>query len=195
MAGSGKFTLPVKLEERVSLMYQILNKMQQDKVEPFNFVRPFYTSRSNSLHDYVRFFNENFSEPLLREIRFKLEDLDLDLPEDDRQEVSSIPVVQIIQNAQNVVQQHITGNNNNQSASIKVNNEQLDNLLSELRKEITVHVTDSGQKNECLETVSAVEETLKAEKPSIKAASMLLKTIPALGNIASIISAIIACVS
>jgi len=195
MAGSGKLILPVNLEERISLMYQILNLMQEDKKEPFNFVRPFYTSRSNRFDDYVRFFNENFSEPLLREISYKLEDLDLDLPEDDRQEIQNIPMVQIIHNAQNVVQQSVNGNNNSQSASINVNEGQLDNLLSELRKEIAEQIKDNDKQQESLETVSAVEETLKSDTPSIKAAGMLLKTLPALGSISSIASAIMTFIS
>lgn len=190
MSGSGTLLFPTNMDDKLSLMYQTLIKVGNKEMEAFNFARPFCATSSSRIDTFISFFNNNITQPLMREIGYKLEDIELELPMDDRQEITA-PMIQIVHHANNVINQNITGNNNNQTASINVEHSELDKMLSELRQAISQLELHTEEKQRHLETVDACEDLVKAEKPMVRAAQTLLFSLVPLGaNIATIATAI-----
>ncbi|MEZ8398924.1 hypothetical protein AB6C85_12795 [Vibrio splendidus] len=190
MRGSGSLIFPTITDDRLSLMYQALQKIGNKEMDVLNFSISFCASSSSRINTFVSFFNENVTEPLMREIGYKLEDIELELPMDDRQEVTA-PMIQIVHHAENVINQNITGNNNNQAASITVENSELDKMFFELRQAISELELNSDEKQGHLETIQACEGLVKAEKPMLTAAKTLLFSLVPLGaNVAAIATAI-----
>lgn len=189
MAGSGELSFPYNIDDRLSIMYQLLLKVDNKEIEAWNFALNFCATRSNSINVYIQFFNENITQPLMMEISYKLEDIELEIPQDDRKEVTSQVINQFFNNTGSFINQTSLGDKNNQTANISVNNNEVDKLLIDLKKVISGLAISSDEKKENLETVDVCEELLKEDK--LKPIKKLLKTLIPLGaEVATIVSTI-----
>ncbi len=100
--------------------------------------------------------------------------------------------LQIIHYAENVIQQSASGNNISQSANIQVDND-VASLLQDLKDEIN-KVVAVEERQTALEIVDTVEGLAVEPRKNSRAIGILLKTLPHLGSIASIASAIMTAV-
>ena len=130
MVGSGDLTFPTNLEERMALMYQLLDKVDRNKIDLINFAHNFFATGDRHIDSIIYAFNEAVVDPLARELAYRIEDLEEEMPENNK-EIYPLANIQIIHNAANVVQQSASGNNIQQSASIE-NGHELKQLFSDL---------------------------------------------------------------
>jgi len=100
--------------------------------------------------------------------------------------------LQIINAGDNFIQQISQGNENTQKASIKIKNVELEKLIAELKNAIMSDITDKNEKLRAIDLANGVEKELSLEEPNKTVISTLLKAIPVIGSIGSIISAILA---
>lgn len=176
----------------LSIMYQLLLKVDNKEIEAWNFALNFCTTSSSRIDVFIQFFNENITKPLMMEISYKLEDIELEIPKDDRNEVAQQVVNQFFNNAGNVINQTSLGDKNNQTANIYVNKNEVDRLLVELKKVISGLAISSDDKAENLETIDVCEELLKGDEPKLKPVKKLLKTLIPLGaEVATIVSTVL----
>jgi len=188
MVGSGDLIFPTNEDERLSTMYWLLLKANGEELDAANFAGHFYSSGRNNINDNIRFFCDTVVVPLKRDIAYKFEEMLDDLPTDP---ASSIPLthIQIIEHAQNVIQQSAHGSNISQDASIRGDSE-LDVKFEALRKEILKNISISSEQEDALEASREAQELINLNPPKKSAAKRILGTIPALGSIGSIISGI-----
>ena len=193
MVGSGELSFPTNLDERLSLMYQLLRKINSDDVRFFDFSNTFFAISDNSIDSYIYAFNDAIVEPLMRELGYRFEELEESLPENQR---DSVPLaqVQIIHNAHTVIQQSASGSGINQTASIGTDSE-VQRLFDELKKEVKEKVQEENKRIEALEIVESAEALTQAEIPKPTAIKALLSALPPLGNIGSIVSAILSAIA
>ena len=187
MEGSAQLTFPTNIDERMSLMYQLLYKIYNGDVDWLNFCVDCFANTTNQVDTHLYSFNQAISEPLFREIGYRLEDLDEELPEDTMAEVNPTSF-QIIQYAENVIQQNANGENISQSANIQVDSK-VASLIQDLKDEIN-KVAAGDEKETALEAVGSVEELAVEPKKNSRAIGYILRSLPTLGNIAAIASAI-----
>jgi len=193
-AGSGNLAFPTDLDQRLSLMYQLLCKIESGQLNFHTFVIDFFAMKSNRINDYIYSFNCAISEPLFRELRYRLQDIEDELPTNNKVEVDP-PLLQIIHHAENVIQQNTFGNNNQQIANINIENSEIADLFLKLENELNSLKEKVDNINEHLEIVLTCKELAAQENPKLPAIKRLLSTLPTLGNIASISSAIIAAIT
>jgi len=185
----GRLSFPTEIDERLSVMYELLCRINEQKINMIGFCGNNFIIGSNKIDDYIYAFNDVVSQPLFRELGYRLEDIQDELPTDNSVEVSS-PMIQIIHNAQNVIQQSAFGNNNHQSAEINNSNDELTQLFNELRNEISSLNLSNDEMVESIETIDSCEELLDSERPKVNTVKKLLGLLPSMGNVASITSAI-----
>jgi hypothetical protein len=193
MVGSGQLTFPTNLDQRLSVMYQLLSKVNAGEVEFMDFSHTFFATGDTRIDSLIYAFNEAIVEPLARELSYRFEEIEEAMPENQRDTVP-LANIQIIHNAQNVIQQSATGSNIAQTANIEQNKE-LDGLFAKLKKEIHEAVDDNESKKESIEIVESAQALANAESPKPRAVKALLKTLPTLGNIGSIVSAILSAIA
>jgi len=186
MSGSGQLIFPTDPEMRMSLMYQLLLGIRDGRVNLNGFVIHFFAIGSSRIDDYIYALNEGITQPLVRELAYRLEELQEQLPADRTATVSSA-VVQIIHQATNVIQQHASGEHIIQNAGITVNPE-LANLFEQLRHAVQELPTE--QRTEAIEIVASAEEVAAAPKPRLAVIRALLKALPSTDAILSITSSI-----
>jgi hypothetical protein len=193
MIGSGNLTFPVDLDNRLSLMYQLLYRIDNNQLDLIDFSTNFLVTGSSRYDDYISAFNEAISQPLFREMQYRLQDLGDELPGDSSAEVP-LSIIQIIQHAENVIQQNALGNGNQKSASILNGTNELQNLFDKLRAELSLLSIPQEEKNRHLEVIEASEALATQANPKKASVRALLSTLPALGNMASVVSAIISAI-
>ena len=193
MFGSGNLSFPVNIDERLSLMYQLLLKIQRGDIDFLNFTTTFFAVGDSRIDSFIYAFNHAITEPLSRELGYRFEELIESFPENQR---DSIPIssIQIIHNANTVIQQSANGSNNTQTATIQPDTE-LHNLFVELKKEINNSSLDKKQLLESLEIAESAEELSSLSEPKVGVVKALLKSLPSLGNIASIVSTILSIIT
>lgn len=187
---------PPQTEERVPLVYLLLKKINDGTISLHSFFHMFFEENNSSLSDFEFKTLLNFYCVL----RDKMSDSMRQIRAQERA-INSInkpkpsPAPKTIN-----IQQHIysgigqigTGEVNNLNASIQKDNKQLLKLFSELEKSIKSLDITSKEKAEHLDTVEACRDFLTAENPKTRQATLLLSLLPAMGDVASITSAIIA---
>jgi hypothetical protein len=186
----GKLSFPTNIDDRLSIMYQLLCRINNKDISYLSFCCEYLFVGTNKIDAHIYALNEVVSEPLFRELGYRLEDIQDELPSDNSDEVTS-SIFQIIHHAENVIQQNIIGDGNNQNASITNTNNELDKLFLDLKTEINSLDIPREEIQDNIETVTACEDLAKQEKPKKGAVKRLLSTLPALGSIASIASAIL----
>ncbi|MGI3017483.1 hypothetical protein [Shewanella algae] len=187
----GKLSFPTNLDDRLSIMYQLLCRINSKEISYLSFCCEYLVVGTSKIDAHIYALNEIVSEPLFRELGYRLEEIEDELPSDNSDEVTS-SIFQIIHHADNVIQQNVIGDGNNQNASITNTNNELEKLFSELKAEINSLEISQEEMQENIESVIACEDLAKQEKPKKGAVKRLLSTLPALGSVASIASAIIA---
>lgn len=190
MAGSGDLEFPTNINDRIACMYQIIKKVDNGELGLVNFVRCFFGT-GPQYNSMISAFNNAVSMPLFREINYKLEEIVEELPTDDKQDVNP-SIIQIIGQAQTVVQQSVVGDNNKLVASIS--NSQLDDEFDLLRTEMKKCLS-GGDLNDSLETVDSAQQLIKSDPPKKKPAEILLNTLPHVGNIGTIVASILTIIS
>jgi hypothetical protein len=193
MMGSGQLTFPTNLDQRLSVMYQLLSKVNAGDIDFMDFSHTFFATGDSRIDSRIYAFNEAVVEPLARELSYRFEEIEETMPENQRDTVP-LANVQIIHNAQNVIQQSATGSNISQKANIEQNTE-LESLFSKLKKEIDEAIEDAEAKNESIEIAESAQTLVNVESPKPVAAKALLNTLPPLGNISSIVSAILSAIA
>lgn len=193
--GAG-LNFPPQAEERVPLVYLLLKKINDGTISLHSFFHMFFKENNSSLSnfefqtllDFYGILGDKMSDKM-RQIRAQ------------ERAINSINEPKLGPAPKTInIQQHIysgigqigAGEVNKLNASIQKDNNQLLHLFSELEKSIKSLGIASKEKEEHLETVDVCRDFLIAENPKIKQAKTLLNHLPAMGNIASIISAIIA---
>ena len=187
----GKLSFPTNLDERLSIMYQLLCRINNKDINYLSFCFEYLAVGTNKVNPHIYALNEIVSEPLFRELGHRLGEIEDELPSDNSDEVKS-SIFQIIHHADNVIQQNIIGDGNNQNASITNTNNELDKLFSELKTEISSLEISQEDIQDNIESILACEELAKQETPKKSAVKRLLNTLPSLGSVASIVSAIMA---
>jgi hypothetical protein len=187
----GKLSFPTNLDERLSIMYELLCRIQSKDINYLSFCREYLVLGTNKVAPYIYALNEIVSQPLFRELGYRMEEIEDELPSDNSDEVTS-SIFQIIHHADNVIQQNIIGDGNNQNASIINTNNELDKLFSSLKAEISSLEITQEEIQDNIESILACEELAKQETPRKSAVKRLLSTLPSLGSVASIASAILA---
>lgn len=184
---------PTNIDERLSIMYQLLCRFDSKDINYLSFCFEYLVVGSNKIDPHIYSLNEIVCEPLFRELAYRLEDVQDELPHENSDEVST-SVFQIIHYAENVIQQSVSGNGNTLSASIKKSNNDLDRLFSDLKAEIGLVGSSKHEVQENMELIAACEDLAKQENPKKGAVKKLLDTLPTLGNVASVVSAILAAI-
>lgn len=67
---------PIETEKRLSIMYQLLFKIDSNEIDLMTFVDSHYAVGSNQIDDFYDLFNRYISSPLFRELRYKLQDVE-----------------------------------------------------------------------------------------------------------------------
>ncbi len=189
MVGSGQLIFPTNLDERLSVMYQLLSKVNAGEIDFRYFSHAFFVTDDNRIDSLIYAFNEAILEPLVRELSYRFEEIEEIMPENQR-DTFPLAHVQIIHNAQNVIQQSAVGSDISQTANIE-----LDNLFSRLKMEIHETVEDSEKKRASIEIAESAQELVNSESLKPTAVKILLNTLPPLGNIGSIVSAILSAIA
>ncbi|MBL4830487.1 MAG: hypothetical protein JKY55_11470 [Aliivibrio sp.] len=187
----GKVKFPTNIDERLSIMYELLCRINSQEISYLSFCCEFLVVGSSQIDAHIYALNEIVSEPLFRELGYRLEEIEEELPSDNSDEVTS-SIFQIIHHADNVIQQNIIGDGNNQNASITNTNNELNKLFSDLKAEIRTLEISQEEIQENIESIVACEDLAQQETPKKGVIKRLLSTLPSLGSVASIASAIIA---
>ena len=193
MVGSGDLTFPTELEERMALMYQLLDKINDSEIDLLDFSHSFFAIGDNSIDSIIFAFNDAIVEPLARELAYRIEDLEEEMPEDN-QEIFPLANIQIIHNAANVVQQTASGNNISQNANIESKDE-LSQLFNDLRQELRSVINKEPRIDDALQIVQTSQDLANNGVKSLPSIKALLSSLGAMGNVSSIVSGIIAVVA
>jgi len=188
MVGSGELSFPTNLEKRMALMYQLLNKVDGEAIDLIDFSHHFFATGDNRIDSIIFAFNDAVVEPLARELSYRIEELEEEMPDNNR-EAYPLANIQIIHNAENVIQQSASGNNIQQNASIESNNN-LKQLFNELRKELQSTLREKEELENAMQVVESSEEMTRKGSSSLPSVKVLLGSLGVMGNIGSIVSAI-----
>ncbi len=189
MVGSGQLVFPTNLDQRLSLMYQLLCRINSGEIDLIDFSHTFFATGDSRIDSLIYAFNDAIVEPLSRELSYRFEEIEETLPENQRDTVP-LANIQVIHNAHNVIQQSAVGSDISQTAAIEKNDE-LEKLFKNLKEEIGKVVEDKEKERESMEVAESAQSLVLAEPPKPMAAKVLLNTLPPLGNIGSIVSAIL----
>ncbi|MBL9113737.1 MAG: hypothetical protein JNJ83_01935 [Verrucomicrobiaceae bacterium] len=192
-AGSGKLIFPAQPEERLSIMYQLLYGVYAGSVPFQSFTLHFFALGSSRYDDYIYAFNESVTQPLVRELAYRLDELDEQLPAEKTTEVSP-SVIQIIHHATNVIQQHASGENIQQSATISLSPD-LAGLFAQLRSAVASAGLPPAEAREAEEIVESAASEASQQRPRSSVLRALFRSLPASDAILSITSSIIEIIS
>lgn len=182
MVGSGRLVFPLETDLRISYMYELLVRMNTGAIQWQRFVTNFLYPGSSRYDDYLFALNEAVTDVLIRELGYKLEDMEEEIEESNQSQIPASSI-QIIHHAESVIQQNASGSNIQQNASIQ-NNPELEKLFNELREK-------AQDNNEDLEIISAAEEEASKPNPKKSVVSTLLKGLSCAASSATIITSIL----
>lgn len=188
MAGSGDLCFPVDLDLRMAFQFEILRRINAGEIEFLGFTSHFFSTGSK-ISDHVCALNASVTKPLAREMKHRLEDVIEQLPDDKRTEVTP-NVYQVFHQVGNVIQQHASGSNITQSATIALSDD-LKAAFADLRAAVTSYEKDAAGLPEHIECIDAAEQLAAAEKPKVSAVKKLLGSLPAIASVTSLIGTIL----
>lgn len=187
MVGSGSLSFPTDTEQKMALMYELLRRINDERVSFNGFIHNFFALSSSSITDYIHAFNDAITEKLVRELEYRLDDVLERLPDDQKAPVPAASI-QIIHHATNVIQQNAVGSRISQVATQDLQPE-LQSLFAALR-EAAVSNAASEKKGE-VEEIVTTSENLAAEKPPKKGAiRALFSGLPPVASVLSIVASI-----
>ena len=187
--GRGSLLFPTGIEQRLSILYQLLFGIQTGKVPFLEFTMHYFVLGTGRYDAYILAFNETVTAPLVRELGYRLEELGESLP-DDRSAVVLPSVIQIIHQATNVIQQNASGHGISQSASLTANPE-IAALLDDLRAAIVKADLPPAEAIEAQEVVAAIAVESFSQRPKIGVLKALLRSLPSTESILAIANTII----
>jgi len=76
MSGSGELSFPTDLEARMAVMYQLLVAVRDTRVPWMQFGITFFATASTQCDEYIYAFNEAITRPLVRELSYRLGDME-----------------------------------------------------------------------------------------------------------------------
>lgn len=188
-SGSKELTFPPKEEERMAVMYELLRRIDSKKIDLLNFCSAFFVTPSSSFDSKIRVFNHVISERFVRDLTYRIDDISDDLPPDPNALVPP-SMIQIINNANNVVQQLANGDNIAQNAKIE-SDSKIEKLFEELIDSLKSNIQDEKDLVNSLEVVDAAKSNLLSISPKVSVIKSLLGTLPHVGNVLTIASAIV----
>ena len=188
MAGSGDLSFPVDLDERMAIQLELLRRINLGAIDFFDFTHRFFSIGSN-ISDHIRALNEAVTKALAREMKYRLEEVLEQLPEDKRAEVPTT-INQVFNHVGSIVQQNASGGNISQVATIGCTDE-LKAAFIELRAAVATHVSDKEALRDHNETIDAAEQLATSEKSKPSAVKTLLGTLPAIASVAGSVATIL----
>lgn len=188
-------SFPPNSKERALIVYLLLKKINDGEIS-LRFFYALFEGSDSSLSNFeintlLDFYSDLKNEMLARTRLMREKERNeraVSIPTAD----FALKTINISQHIYSGIGQISTGDANSLNASMQTDNSQLLALFSALEKSIKSLGISSEEKEGYLETVDVCRNFLTAEKPKIKQAETLLRHLPAMGNVASIASAIIA---
>jgi len=190
VVGSGKLQFPTDEEQRMAIIYELLRRIHSDKLGFINFIYTVFTipNPNSNVTSYIETFNEAVTAQFVRALKYRLQDVADELPEDKKASVP-LALVQIIHHATNVVQQNAIGSGNTQSAVQTVTNE-IDKLFDDL-KQAALAQPSGIEKKEIEEIIETALAAAKDEKPRPTVVKRLLGMLPPTAAVLSITASIL----
>jgi hypothetical protein len=189
MSGSGELLFPTNLEARMSVMYQLLVAVRDKRIDWMQFGITFFATDSTRYDEYIYTFNEAITRPLVRELSYRLRDMEESLPTDKTAPVAA-SAIQIIHHATNVIQQTASGTGIIQRASLGID-PRVAELLFELRSTVAAGASNADDEARDSGLIDLAEEELSLPKPRKSKLAVLFKALPAAEKILSITSSIL----
>jgi hypothetical protein len=187
------FSFPTDLDDRVAIQYQFLVYAAEQGRSFIKSLLGWFYSKSASVDVYIQKFCNAVLQPLFRELGYRLQEIEGNLPADKALLVES-GFLQIIHNQGSIIQQFATGDGNSQTASVANQNADVGNLLKELRTLADKSNLDAESAQSSKDIIETVERELSQPKPKRTIVETLLKALPfataAMGLIAAIIKAV-----
>ena len=188
-SGSRQLIFPTDQEVRMALMYELLRRIRDERINFLDFTLSFFALDSNAMTAYVQAVNEAITRPLVRELSYRLQDISDHLPKDQGVVVPPA-TIQIIHQATNVIQQTASGLNISQTATQNINPE-LCKLFTELQNAIISLEKDKIKLEEYLEIIVSAKELTIIEKPRVSAIKALFSGLPPVASVVSITASIL----
>ncbi len=170
-------------------MYQWASRVVVPDSNFIGMLPHFFVVRGNSVDAHIRAFRDAVLQPLLRGLQYKLEEIEEKLPSVNTEQVG-FGVIQIFNHGGQVVQQIASGSSNIQTATIQVQNPELQTLLSELRVLADKSNLEPKQVSAAKELIDAVESELATAKPKTSVVGSLLNALPFAAAAANLIAGI-----
>jgi len=189
MSGSGELLFPTNLEARMSVMYQLLVAVRDKRIDWMQFGITFFATGSTRYDEYIYTFNEAITRPLVRELSYRLRDMEESLPTDKTAPVAA-SAIQVIHHATNVIQQTASGTGIIQHASLGID-PRLAELLFELRSTVAAGASNAADEARDSGLIDLAEGELSLPKPRKSKLAVLLRALPATEKILSITSSIL----
>ena len=188
--GNTKLEFPKDMDERVSLMYQLVIALHDGKIPIRKFFVVFLVTSTNAISESIMRFSEGVLLPLFRELSYRLEDVAADLPESDTADVPAA-VLQIMHVSGNVTQQFASGTGHTQIANVQVDQKPLLDAVADLKREIEKLKLRETENEEAEAVVAALEQQVSSASPSTPVIRGLLKVLPTAANIVNIVNTIL----
>jgi hypothetical protein len=190
MAGSASLDFPTALQQRTSLQYKLLLALQNETISFDKFTKKFFVISSNKINAYIREFISAIVEPLCRELEYKLQEIEEDLPDDNTRLVSS-RAIQVFKNEGDVIQQTAVGESNIQQADQSGLPSEVECLFDELIQQINSEVEEKNDRKEALEVIETAKEEMKKSEPNQTIVQSLLNSLPQAEAIVSLTTEIL----
>lgn len=187
MVGSGNLDLPIDEEHRMAIIYELLRRANDDRIDLLGFINNFFAISSNRITDHIQAFNDAITAQLIRELGYRLETLAEQLPDNKKDEVP-VSMIQIIHQATNVIQQSATGTGNILTATQSFSPE-MEQLFREL-KAAAIAEPNGIDKSEIEEIIATALLAAKAEQPKPSAMKRLFAALPPTAAVLSITASI-----
>lgn len=191
VVGSGRLVFPVTIDDRISIMYRLLLKIHSGEIRVHGFWLKFFAVSSTRIEDQIFAFSDAVIQPLVRELEYKLVEIEENLPEDNKEQVSS-SIIQVINAGNNFTQQIMQGNQNSQSVVQNKIDPKIKNYLEQILRLVENSNIGNSEKEDATETINYIEQELLKSNPNKKIIEKLFSTLPKIANIASIVGFIIA---
>ena len=188
-AGSCRLTFPTDAEVRMALMYELLRRIRDGRLDFASFTIQFFALGTNRITAYVQALNDAITRPLVRELTYRLEEVTERLPPDGAASIAPASI-QIIHQATNVIQQSANGSHISQVATQQLAPE-LTQLLEALDRTLSELADAETQRAEYAELVQSVREMASAAQPKRSAIRALLGALPPVSAVLSITASIL----
>jgi hypothetical protein len=179
---------PTDTDARISVMYRLILAINSDQVDFVSLMVERFAV-GPEFDDMIATFANAILGPMLRELDYKLQEIEDELP-DGRGEAVSPAIFQVIHAHGPFLQQQALGNGNSQTATLSPESQSLIQLVSQLRQKIEVSDLDNDQKA----TAVAIADTLHLHVSTGSASGAVIRALvaalPPVADIASIASAI-----